>query len=422
MAACGWAVGRANADGSSPNKGAVSASAQAQSPTDFMRMLAFVPAPLDRWQYQITYAAPGTVRARWGIGDAMSYVDLQAGGVSTAQFASVLSACFDSPFAYNGLDTQGTERDAFGFDFYQVAREICAGEPPMVLDTHTMRDQPAAFARVEGAFDPDAVAVALHNAGYIDADHVGLPYFTTLDDNAEDLMHIQSRLFPARRNRLAVNDARIIAAPTTLLMADALDAEAGRVPTLDNDPALRALAFTLGDVTSVATLPPDYTDRSIAAARAHSRNSIGTAQVIARGLRENTGDWQALRPPALLAVAFTDASVLRRTLHLVRVYTNPPDATADVAGVTARLSGYQIVPGGGNALAPPRDGAALFTVGAETYAGRGVLFVDAPLMTTADLNPAWVQTTVQSLIPAFALDDPDATARRLEADVAASTP
>jgi len=380
--------------------------------TDFLRMLAFVPAPLDRWQYQITYAAPGAVRARWGMDDLTSYADVQARGLSTARFASLLSGCFDSPFAYNGLDTDGTERGAFGYDFYQVTREICAGEPPMFLDTRTVRGPPTAFARIEGAFDPDVVTAAVRAGGYTDADHAGTTYFTALDDNAADLVHIQSRLFPARRDRLVVDNARIIAAPATALMTDALDVENGQIPALNSDAVLRALAYALGDVASVATLPPDYTDRSIVAARIRSRSSIGTAQSIAQGLRESTGGWKALRPSVLLSVAVTDAGVLRRTLHLARVYADPADAHADAPEIVARLAGYRVFPGGGNALVA---GSNLFTLRVETHAGRGILVVDAPLVTAPDLNPAWVQVTVESLLPFFALADPETTIRDLEA-------
>jgi len=387
--------------------------------SDFLRMLAFVPAPLDGWQRTISYANPGLVKERYGLGDVRSYPDLEARHLSTTEFGSYLGGCWSSPFAYNGLSTDGSERDAFGFDFYQVERDLYAGEPPAFLSTQTGRDPPTAFGRIEGAFDAAACAAALQRGGYTAAAYGADPYFTTLGDGAIDLTNIRSRLFPERRNRLAADAGRVIATAATATMDAALDAERGRVPTLDADPTVRALAGALGGVTSVATLPPDYADRSIAAARARSRSSVGTAQTIARGLREATGGWGILHPPELLAVAVTDAGGYARTLHLALVYADPVDAVADAPEIASRLTGYQVSPGGGGALAAGTDWFAPRT---ETHAGRGVVVAEAPLLALPNLNPAWVQSTVESLLPFIALQNPSETVRRLEADVATPTP
>lgn len=387
--------------------------------SDFLRMLAFVPAPLDCWQRTLSYAAPGLVKARYGLGDLQSYADLVARGLSTARFASYFGGCWSSPFAYNGLSVDGSERDAFGFDFYQVACDLCAGEPPAFLSTQTGWDRPPAFGRIEGAFDAAACAAALRSGGYLTADYGDDTYFTTLGDGETDLTNIRSRLFPARRDRLAADAARVIVTPATAIMQVALDAERGRVPTLDVDPTLRALAAALGDATSIVTLPPDYADRTIAATRARSRSSVGTAQVIAQGLRARAAGWSMLHVPDLLAFAVTDAGGYARTLHLALVYADPANAAADAPEVAARLATYRVPSGGGWALAAGTD---LFTPRTETYEGRGVIVADAPLLTMPNLNPAWVQSTVSSLIPFIALQDPAATIRGLEADAATPTP
>lgn len=383
--------------------------------SDFLRMLAFVPAPLDRWQRTISYAAPGLIKERYGLGDVRSYRDLQARGLSTGRFASYFGGCWSSPFAYNGLSTDRSERDAFGFDFYQVARDLSAGEPPMFLNTEPGRNRPPAFGRIEGVFDAVACIAVLQGGGYAVAAYGEDAYFTTLGDGETDLKNIRSRLFPERRNRLATDAGRVIAAAATIMMEAALDAERGRVLALDSDPTMRALAFALGDATSIVTLPPDYADRSIAAARARSRSSVGTAQVIARGLRERTASWGTLHPPELLAVAVTDAGEYARTLHLACVYMNPDDAAADAPEIASRLTGYRVAPGNGSALPA---GENFFTLRTETHAGWGIVVADASFLVMSDLNPAWVQGTVTSLLPYVALQNPGETIRRLEAEIA----
>jgi len=64
----------------------------------------------------------------------------------------------------------------------------------------------------------------------------------------------------------------------------------------------------------------------------------------------------------------------------------------------------------------------LFAPRTETHAGRGVVVAEAPLLALPNLNPAWVQSTVESLLPFIALQNPSETVRRLEADAATPTP
>ena len=48
----------------------------------------------------------------------------------------------------------------------------------------------------------------------------------------------------------------------------------------------------------------------------------------------------------------------------------------------------------------------MFAPRTVTHAGRGVGVADAPLLAVPNLNPAWVQSTVESLLPFIALQNP----------------
>jgi len=92
------------------------------------------------------------------------------------------------------------------------------------------------------------------------------------------LHDVRCQLFLARRNRLAVSAARVVAAPTTAIIEGALDAEQRQIPTLGMNPTARALAHALDDVVSMVAVPPDYPDRAIRSSIARSRSRQGSAE------------------------------------------------------------------------------------------------------------------------------------------------
>ncbi len=160
-------------------------------------------------------------------------------------------------------------------------------------------------------------------------------------DNIVDLHDVRCQLFLARRNRLAVSAARVVAAPTTAIIEGALDAEQRQIPTLGMNPTARALAHALDDVVSMVAVPPDYPDRAIRSSIARSRSQRGSAEGIATGLRDLARQWGTIHAPELLAVGITDAGNFQRALRIAFVYANPADAAADAPELVRRLTDYR---------------------------------------------------------------------------------
>ena len=111
-------------------------------------------------------------------------------------------------------------------------------------------------------------------------------------------------------------------------MEAALDTEARRLPGLDANPAMRALAGAFPNVTSLATAPPDAVLTAAATVR---------PEVYAQLTRE----YMPLRGPELLAAGYTDSGTYQRTLHVALVYANAGDASADGPEVTRRIAEYR---------------------------------------------------------------------------------
>lgn len=293
---------------------------------ELQRMLALIPGGQDppgglatfrdRWQGTLTFANLGAVKRLYGYEEIRSFADLAARNVPLTDFTNATAGCYVTDFV-GAQYAEGPYRDAFGFDLFQVEREISAGQPP------------DAFSRMEGVFDADAVNAKLRSGGYTAADYNGAAYSTIRGDSEiGTLTDPRARLALARMNRIAVNGERIIAAPRTTLLAGALDAEARRGVTLDQSQTLRALAAVLGDVTSMATLPPGTVD-AVGAVRQPEQ------------LAADTRGWGMLRVPELAAMGYTDRGNFQRTMHVALVYANPADAAADAPELVKRLTGYR---------------------------------------------------------------------------------
>lgn len=332
-------------------------------------MLALVPHTPDRWRDVFTYMNLGVLRRRYGATDIRSTDALLT--PKNADFINARDGCYASDFA--GWEGSDAKHAAFGFNIFDVDGEISAG-----------RSQ-GAFAHLEGAFDAAAITAKLQGHGYARAMHSGVAFLTVRQDSEaappdDRTPEGRARIF-ALYNRLAVTNRRVIAAPQTALITDALDAERRASRTLADDPRYRALAAVLGDVTSAATSRVTPTEAVVADPERFARLSVG---------------WGRLRHATLAAMGYTDRGQDNRLMHVALVYANPADAEADAPELARRLRGYRYVA----PLRPEPDriffpeAVTAITTHARTVAGYGVLVADCALTTAkteiARFNPAVV--------------------------------
>ncbi|MGI8687393.1 MAG: hypothetical protein ACR2M3_02345 [Thermomicrobiales bacterium] len=337
---------------------------------DLLRMIGFVPnmqdatggllSFLDRWKGTLTFANLGAVKKLYRYDTVHAFSDLQAQNINVADYTNATAGCYLTEFV--GLtDSQNAYRDAFGYDVFQVDREVSAGQPPDSL------------SRMEGAFDAGAITATLQMGGYTPTSQDGIPYYTVRGDGELNLSDPRGRLALGRLNRVAVNAERITAAPTTALITAALDAEMKRTAALDGSATLRALATVLGTVTSMATLPP-------------GASAVVEAVIPPEQLAATTRGWGALHPAELNAIGYTDAGNFQRTMHVARVYTNPSDAAADASELVKRLQGYRLR--SQQTLLPTY--ATAVTSRTATVGSKGVLVADVALAPDPARGRFWI--------------------------------
>jgi len=332
--------------------------------SEFVRLLSFVPDDAALHGGYLTVANPGPVRKLYAYDQVHGLADLQAQNIPPTDYVNVLSGCALSEFAgTSGLP--GAWRDAFGYDSYNVDREIWAGRLP------------DAFSRLEGAFDADGITAHLQMGRYAEvATRSGLPYLAARGDNESDLRDARSQLALGRMNRIAVARDRLIAAPKTGPIEAALDVEARKAPALDGNATFRALAEALSNVTSLATAPP--------AALASAAATV-PPDVLARFAR----GFVPLHPAELCAAGYTDIGTYQRTMHLALVYTNTGDAAADAPEVLRRVTGFRLLRDSQPLLPTYASGVTTRTF---MGAGKGVLIVDIALLPDPPLSRFWLDT------------------------------
>ena len=338
---------------------------------DLLRMIGFVPNMqdatgglltfLDRWKGTLTFANPGAVKKLYGYDTVHAFSDLQAQNINVADYTNATAGCYLTEFA--GLQySQNEYRTAFGYDVFQVDREISAGQLP------------GSFSRMEGAFDAGAIIATLQMGGYTLTSQDGIPYDTVRGDGELDLSDPRGRLALGRMNRVAVNTERITAAPTTELIAAALDAEMKKTAALDGSATLRALATVLGTVTSMATVPP-------------GASAVVEAVIPPEQLAATTRGWGTLHPAELNAIGYTDAGNFQRTMHVALVYTNPSDAAADAPELVKRLKGYRLR---SQQMLLPTYATAV-TSRTATVGSKGVLVADVALARDPARGRFWIE-------------------------------
>jgi len=331
---------------------------------EFVRLLSFVPDDAGLHGGYLTVANPGAVRKLYAYDQVHSPADLQAQNIPPTDYANVLSGCPLSEFA-GTTGPPGAWRDAFGYDSYDVDREIWAGR------------MPDAISHLEGAFDADGITAHLQMGRYAEVTtRSGLPYLAVRGDNEEDLRDARSALALGRMNRVAVARDRLIASPKTAPIEAALDTEARKAPALDGNATFRALAEALPNVTGLATAPP--------AALAPVAAAV-PPDVLARFAR----GFMPLHPAELYAAGYTDIGTYQRTMHLALVYANTGDAATDAPEVLRRVTGFRLLRDSQPLIPTYASGATTRTL---TGAGKGVLIVDIALLPDPPLSRFWLDT------------------------------
>jgi hypothetical protein len=133
-----------------------------------------------------------------------------------------------------------------GFDGMQVDRLVYAGGL-----------FPGSFSIAEGSFDEELIRSKLVEQGYAAANYGPYSYFGIRADNQMDLASDLGSLVLSSMNRIAILDDTVIIAPATEYVTDVFEAMSGNEGTLMDNPACRALVYSLGDVTSGVILTPD---------------------------------------------------------------------------------------------------------------------------------------------------------------------
>lgn len=330
-------------------------------PPDLLRMLAFVPDRPDVWSGVLTYANVAEAKRLYGFETIRAFEDFKTQNVATIDYTNATGGCALSDFT-GQLYATGQYRDAFGFDAFQVDREISPNGPPNN------------YSYMEGAFDAEMIAARLQAAGYKPAMRDGAPYDTVRGDSEINLNDPRADLALGRMNRIAASRERIIAAPKTATIEAALDAEARKGATLDANPTLRALAAALVNITSLATAPPD----AFALASAGLRPD--EAAQLAR-------DYRPLHPAELVAMGYTDAGNFRRTMHVALVYADAKDAAADEPELLRRYQNFRSLRTRQLLLPTYATGVTSRTV---TVGNKGVAVIDIALQPQPALSRFWL--------------------------------
>ncbi|MEX2431645.1 MAG: hypothetical protein WD645_06985, partial [Dehalococcoidia bacterium] len=234
-------------------------------------------------------------------------------------------------------------RDTFGFDGTDVRLVVSTGETSQ---------QPLQFAYLEGDFDTGLIGASLEDLGYETLNAGGRTYYTLGEDHEIqlDLFGGESPLM-MRASRVFVSDDVLIMGLATEPVVGALQAWAGEVSSLAEDPVVVRLAEALGDPLSAALL-----SRSVATSTEHKGN---------RDPLEKQQGWGDLHAWEAMAAGYgTDGEDRSWTFALY--YPDAEAAGQDAEELVDRMQGY--VPSFLNQLNPPLQAALAQTLFQESCA------------------------------------------------------
>lgn len=201
-----------------------------------------------------------------------------------------------------------TWQETLGYNYWQLEREIYAGDPPRT------------WSRLEGAFDVEEIARKLTRRGYSDTTYRGARLLSRgRDGELGDLKDPVTRLTLARLNRVVLDSEGISTTPFTALAQAGIDAASGATQTLVDDPDYAALAGTLPQVTAAAMLP---------------------ASVLYTQPRAAT-DAARLHPYRVAGLGTVDDGTSQRIL-IALVYERAADAEADAPVLRRRVAAYEL--------------------------------------------------------------------------------
>ncbi|MGN6700133.1 MAG: hypothetical protein ACTHMR_18405 [Thermomicrobiales bacterium] len=206
-----------------------------------------------------------------------------------------------------------------GFTFWQIEREIMAGDPPGV------------WSRLEGAFDRATIEQALTGKGYQPVSYHGQAYLSRYADFAVQLSDPLSKLVLARYNRVYLADQAIEPAAATALVQAGIDAATRQIPTFASNPDYAALAAALGPVVGVIILPGDqlYQQTAPAPSRAPATPTRATNQ-------------PKLHPYRLVGLGLLDDGKTHTAL-IALLYSDAATAQADAPVLHQRVNDYELL-------------------------------------------------------------------------------
>ena len=218
---------------------------------------------------------------------------------------------------FSGFPSTTTDwRDTFGYDWFQIDREITVGE------------MPKAFSVMEGALDRQVIQAALARLGYEQAQYEGISYYRIHQDYGTDLDEPVGRLAVSHLNRVVVGDGILIAAPADDVLKPVLDARAGRREALADDPEYLALARAMGPALSAVLYAGEqFYEWPVTSTKAPAELLLD----IQAGYEDDP-----LHRYSLVGLGFVDDGQ-QQSLVVALVYDDPQEAKADGPTLAARL-------------------------------------------------------------------------------------
>lgn len=288
--------------------------------TELLRMLAFVPDRAD-FREEIWFGDFCRLVEAYDMPEVKDYDDLNdLSDEERTQWMQVSRNVWRSNFA--GAQRGAMQwRDVFGYDWFQLDREITVGQPPKY------------FGVMKGTFDADNIQDALDELDYKEDEYEGTAYYHIRDDFEIELKHEGSRIALASLNRIMVSESMIVAAPATDILEKVLDAQAGRRDSLADDPTYAALARAMGPVVSAAILEGE---------RFHNSVAVGLGPNVTAEMQEEIRKKLAelysepLHPYELVGFGYLDDSD-DQEMVIALAYDDSEDAEADAPVLADRL-------------------------------------------------------------------------------------
>ena len=234
------------------------------------------------------------------------------------------------------------------------------------------------FLLAQGIFDPERAARGLQELDYTASDYAGTAYYRLAEDFAPSLTHPLGLPF----NRVALLDNQIIAAPSTGILEQLIDANRGESPNLLESEPHRALVQAIGEgLLGGAFMPPDWI--------VENWNTVNTGPV-SRLDRYIDGpeQWGQLAPYDLALFGYRIQGGAEETL-IALYYPDPAAAARDSVELEKRWNGFYYDPRGPNAgleEVPATLSCLPFSTAMIEGPDHSVLLGSCPVLRTEEWN------------------------------------